>query len=95
MADPLSVAASIAGVIALVDLVFSRLVKYAKSPSNAATEAKAWVAEVVIILAYLLRWAMHGYFYESFPPIQCVTVEIFALSLALRLVPHRFCKGKS
>ncbi len=49
MADPLSVAASIAGVIALVDLVFSRLVKYAKSASNAATEAKAWVAEVNIV----------------------------------------------
>ncbi|SPQ25071.1 49d5e856-6af8-4c3d-888f-33f6dff254c4 [Thermothielavioides terrestris] len=46
MADPLSMAASIAGVITLVDVVFSRLVKYAKSASNAASEAKAWADEV-------------------------------------------------
>ncbi len=46
MADPLSIAASIAGVITLVDLVFTRLVKYVKSASNAAEEAKTWTAEV-------------------------------------------------
>lgn len=46
MADPLSIAASIAGVITLVDLVFNCLIKYVKSASNTADEAKAWVAEV-------------------------------------------------
>ena len=49
MADALSVAASIAGVITLVDLVFTRLVKYAKSAKNAASEAKAWAAEVNVV----------------------------------------------
>jgi hypothetical protein len=46
MADPLSIAASIAGVITLVDVVFTRLVKYAKSASNAASEARRWADEV-------------------------------------------------
>jgi hypothetical protein len=46
MADPLSIAASIAGIITLVDIVFTRLVKYSKTASNAANEAKAWAAEV-------------------------------------------------
>lgn len=46
MADPLSIAASIAGVITLVDMVFTRLVKYAKSASNAPSEARRWAVEV-------------------------------------------------
>ncbi len=46
MADPLSMAASIAGVITLVDTVFVRLVKYTKSAGDAVNEAKAWAAEV-------------------------------------------------
>jgi hypothetical protein len=46
MADPLSIAASIAGIVTLVDVVFCRLVKYSKSASNAAGEAKAWAAEI-------------------------------------------------
>jgi Cdc6-like AAA superfamily ATPase len=46
MADPLSIAASIAGIVTLVDVVFCRLMKYSKSASNAADEARAWAAEI-------------------------------------------------
>lgn len=46
MADPFSIAASIAGIIALADIVFTRLVKYSKTASNASDEAKAWAAEI-------------------------------------------------
>jgi len=46
MADPLSISARIAGIIALVDMVFVRLVKYSKSAINATDEAKAWAAKV-------------------------------------------------
>jgi Cdc6-like AAA superfamily ATPase len=46
MADPLSIAASIAGILSLADTVVTRLIKYAKSVKGAGDEAKAWANEV-------------------------------------------------
>ncbi|KAK9419958.1 putative Ankyrin [Seiridium unicorne] len=46
MADPLSIAASIAGVITLADVVFTRLIKYTKQAKEAQQEIKDLAAEI-------------------------------------------------
>ncbi|KAK8067373.1 hypothetical protein PG997_014120 [Apiospora hydei] len=46
MADPLSIAASIAGVVTLADLVFGRLYKYVKTARDAPNEVKELAAMV-------------------------------------------------
>lgn len=46
MADPLSISASIAGILTLADAVFCRLLKYARAVKDAADQAKAWADEV-------------------------------------------------
>ncbi|KAI1383862.1 ankyrin [Hypoxylon trugodes] len=46
MADPLSISASIAGVVTLVDVVFIRLMKYVRSAKNAVKETEALAREI-------------------------------------------------
>ncbi|GAB1317153.1 hypothetical protein MFIFM68171_07363 [Madurella fahalii] len=46
MAEPLSVAASIAGILSIADTLFCRFLDYAKSVKGATEEAKAWADEV-------------------------------------------------
>lgn len=55
MADPLSIAASIAGVISLADIVFIRTRKYISSAKNADKEVKDLAQEVL-----LLSGALHS-----------------------------------
>lgn len=55
MADPLSIAASIAGVISLADIVFIRTRKYLSSAKNADKEVKDLAQEVL-----LLSGALHS-----------------------------------
>lgn len=55
MADPLSIAASIAGVISLADMVFIRTRKYLSSAKNADKEVKDLAQEVL-----LLSGALHS-----------------------------------
>lgn len=55
MADPLSIAASIAGVISLADIVFIRTRKYLRSAKNADREVKDLAQEVL-----LLSGALHS-----------------------------------
>ncbi|KAF4413643.1 hypothetical protein CFRS1_v009311 [Colletotrichum fructicola] len=49
MADPLSVAASIAGLISVADVVFTRLVKYGKAVNNAEKELKELTKDVNLL----------------------------------------------
>ncbi|KAH0444708.1 ankyrin repeat protein [Colletotrichum camelliae] len=49
MADPLSVAASIAGLISLADVVFTRLVKYGKAVKNAEKDLKELTKDVNLL----------------------------------------------
>ncbi|KAK9772020.1 putative Ankyrin repeat protein [Seiridium cardinale] len=49
MADPLSIAASIAGVITLADVVFTRLIKYTKQVKEAEQGIKDLAAEINLI----------------------------------------------
>ncbi|KAK6067202.1 ankyrin repeat protein [Seiridium cupressi] len=70
MADPLSIAASIAGVITLADVVFTRLIKYTKQAKEAEQEIKALAAEINLIsgsLSSLSRLA-RALSDESFDP---------------------------
>lgn len=46
MADPLSIAASIAGVVTLADLVFGRLYKYTKAVKDAPSDVKELASQV-------------------------------------------------
>jgi hypothetical protein len=46
MAEPLSISASIAGILTLADAVFCRLLKYSRAVKDAAGQAKAWADEV-------------------------------------------------
>ncbi|KAI0383992.1 ankyrin [Hypomontagnella monticulosa] len=46
MADPLSISASIAGLVTLADIVFFRCMKYAKSMKNAADETQKLAKEI-------------------------------------------------
>ena len=55
MADPLSIAASIAGLITVADEVFLRLMKFAKSATDAGKEAKSWAAEINDVAGHLDR----------------------------------------
>ncbi|KAK8112255.1 uncharacterized protein PG998_008712 [Apiospora kogelbergensis] len=47
MADPLSIASGIAGLVTLADIVFDRLMKYAKSVKNAEKEIRRLANEVI------------------------------------------------
>ncbi|KAI8242507.1 Vegetative incompatibility protein HET-E-1 [Colletotrichum sp. SAR 10_99] len=49
MADPLSIAASIAGLISLADIVFTRLIKYKKSVKDAEKELGDLAKEVNLL----------------------------------------------
>lgn len=49
MADPLSIAASIAGVISLADVVFSRTTKYVSAVKHADEEVKKFALEVNLL----------------------------------------------
>ncbi|KAI8301267.1 Vegetative incompatibility protein HET-E-1 [Colletotrichum sp. SAR11_240] len=49
MADPLSIAASIAGLISVADVVFTRLVKYGKAVNNAEKELKELTKDVNLL----------------------------------------------
>ena len=53
MVDPLSIAASIAGLISLADVVFDRLIKYSKSAKNANEEIRALANEVNLLIGAL------------------------------------------
>ncbi|KAF9874232.1 ankyrin repeat protein [Colletotrichum karsti] len=71
MSDPLSIAASIAGVAGLADIVFNRLVKYGRMVKNAEKEIKDLVKEVDLLtgalesLKRLARLLEDGDFEES------------------------------
>ncbi|XXH02446.1 hypothetical protein Hte_008822 [Hypoxylon texense] len=49
MADPLSIAASIAGLITLADIVFDRLMKYVRTAKNATKETEELAKEVNLL----------------------------------------------
>ncbi|KAK8113490.1 ankyrin repeat-containing domain protein [Apiospora sp. TS-2023a] len=49
MADPLSIAASVAGLVTLADVVFLRLIKYGKSAKNAGSENRRLADEVNLL----------------------------------------------
>ncbi|KAI8182539.1 hypothetical protein KHU50_002365 [Colletotrichum sp. SAR 10_65] len=49
MADPLSIAASIAGLVGLADIVFARLVKFGRSVKNAEKEIQVLSREINIL----------------------------------------------
>ncbi|KAJ3959387.1 hypothetical protein N0V92_003986 [Colletotrichum tropicale] len=49
MADPLSISASIAGLVSLADIVFLRLTKYIKSVKNAEAEINELCKEVNLL----------------------------------------------
>ncbi|ROV93550.1 hypothetical protein VSDG_06755 [Cytospora chrysosperma] len=49
MADPLSIAASIAGVISLADVVFTRTMKYLKAAKNADEDVRKLSREVLVL----------------------------------------------
>lgn len=49
MADPLSIAASIAGVISLADIVFTRTMKYLKAAKNADEDVRKLSREVLVL----------------------------------------------
>ncbi|KAK6815725.1 hypothetical protein PG987_016491 [Apiospora arundinis] len=49
MADPLSIASGIAGLLALTDIVFDRLIKYGKSVKNAEKEIRQLADEVNLL----------------------------------------------
>ncbi|KAK7963448.1 ankyrin repeat-containing domain protein [Apiospora saccharicola] len=53
MADPLSIAAGIAGLISLADLVFTHLVDYGKSVKNAGAESRQLAKEVIMLRGIL------------------------------------------
>lgn len=53
MADPLSIAASIAGLISLADLAFTRLMDYGKSVKHAGTESQQLTKEVITLTVLL------------------------------------------
>ncbi|KAK8064209.1 hypothetical protein PG996_008861 [Apiospora saccharicola] len=53
MADPLSIAAGIAGLISLADLVFTHLVDYGKSVKNAGAESRQLAKEVIMLRGLL------------------------------------------
>lgn len=68
MADPLSIAASIAGLISLADVVFIRLVKFGRSVKNAEKEIQDLSKEINLLggalnsLARLVRALEDGHF---------------------------------
>ncbi|KAI8268974.1 hypothetical protein K4K58_003404 [Colletotrichum sp. SAR11_239] len=72
MADPLSVAASIAGLVSLADVVFTRLVKYGKAVKNAEKELKELTKDVNLLggsldsLSRLARALDDGTFHSNF-----------------------------
>ncbi|KAK1570094.1 uncharacterized protein LY79DRAFT_527521 [Colletotrichum navitas] len=71
MADPLSVSASIAGLVTLVDIVYLRLTKYIKSVKNAEKEIADLCKEVNMLggaVSMLSRLA-RGFETENEPPI--------------------------
>ncbi|KZL87691.1 ankyrin repeat protein [Colletotrichum incanum] len=51
MSDPLSIAASIAGLITIADIVFGRLVKYGRSVKGAEKEIRELVKEINLLAA--------------------------------------------
>jgi hypothetical protein len=53
MTDPLSIAASIAGLLSLADVVFDRLIKYSKSAKNANEEIRGLANEVNLLIGAL------------------------------------------
>ncbi|KAK8032693.1 hypothetical protein PG990_002427 [Apiospora arundinis] len=68
MADPLSISASVAGLVTLADIVFDRLIAYGKSVKHAEAESRKLAREVVILRGLLdslsrLADALH---HESF-----------------------------
>ncbi|KAK7955355.1 hypothetical protein PG988_016049 [Apiospora saccharicola] len=85
MADPLSIAASIAGVVTLADLVFGRLYKYSKAIKDAPGEVKQLIALVNDLggllnsLARLAR-ALEGERFDASLRIQHVDACHFILS---------------
>ncbi|KAK8007952.1 hypothetical protein PG991_010503 [Apiospora marii] len=91
MADPLSIAASIAGVVTLADLVFGRLYKYAKAANDAPAEAKELTALVNDLggllnsLARLAR-ALEGESFDVSLRIQHVDACHFVLSKLDRML---------
>lgn len=72
MADPLSIAASIAGLISLADVVFVRLVKFGRSAKNAEKEIQDLSKEINLLggalnsLARLARALQEGDFDTNF-----------------------------
>ncbi|KAK8012874.1 hypothetical protein PG991_010249 [Apiospora marii] len=53
MADPLSVAASIAGLVTLADIILDRLTTYVKSVKNAEKESRQLVREMIVLRGLL------------------------------------------
>lgn len=67
MADPLSIASSIAGIVTLADVVFLRLYKYAKAAKNSPQDVKDLASEVETVRDLLRKLSSVASLLESTP----------------------------